>query len=506
MKKTITIVILLFIAELMSAQEPQKTNVGKEPVSARPNVMVKNDSVRTTGSIPAQRKFVILVENEKKSKVIEDTNDRLLSLQETVRSEKQKGLLGELLWTGFTSAFKQKTVNMSSNLISMGLNYFTEALKSDREKWYRKAQQQCYYNQSLSAESKIDDFYALPSTKGAMDPENLKFEGFGCKNYIELMDKPKEGVGVFYVFCKMRRDSVGLRHIVNHSKFYVEIDSLYFNPKYCNLPNDSTGSADNRFNFQKRDNLSLELKVRFYSSWINQAVMISNDQLLGEFNVNVEIDKNKLNKDGLFIYDKNDPDFDDLISVDGDCYIVPRSYTGTTDGISYQPSWGTGQYRIEMEVTEKCSIVDSYYQIRESGNGEAVAFANATPGKKKWDKAKWKVEWKAMNSRRKNDSFFKNAWKCVVTAYKGTGWVATLTDPATTALYSWETKKLDDWIDEIHDKIFDSDEKEETGKSGKSNVTTTTSPTQSQGNSDPSAGPKGLSDKNINPFQSKTGE
>lgn len=404
-------------------------------------------------TIPAQRKFKILVKNEKRIKTIQETNDGLLALQSASKAETQFGLLGDLLWTGFTNAFKQKTVNASSNLVSLGLNYVTEALKSDREKWYRRAQQQCFYNQSLSAESKIDDFYALPSVKGAMDPENLKFEGFGCKHYIEANDGSKEGVGVFYVFCKMRRDSVGLRHIVNHSKFFVEIDSLVFNPRYCNLPNDSSGSADSRFSFEKRDNLHLQLKVRFYSSWINQAVMITNDQLLGEFTVNVNVDKNKLNKDGLFVYDKNDPAFEKLVSIDGDSYIVPRSYTGTTDGVSYQPSWGTGQYRIEMEVSERCSIVDSFYQIRESGNGEAVAFADATPGKKKWDKAKWKTEWKAMNSRRKGDSLLKNAWNCVISTYKGSGWVATLTDPATTALYSWETQKLGDWIDDMYDKL-----------------------------------------------------
>lgn len=438
MKKVIAMFFLLLVAGMVSAQAPK-----------RPGGMSDGRQAR-----PAQRKFQILVENERKAATIQETNDRLQALQESARGEAQRGLFGDLLWQGFSSAFKQKTVNATSNLVSLGLNYVTEALKSDREKWYRKAQQQCSYTQSLSAETKIDDFYALPSTKGAMDPENLKFEGFGCRNYIEVMDGSKEGVGVFYIFCKMRRDSVGLRHIVNHSKFLVEIDTLIINPTYCNLPNDSTGSADSRFSFEKRDNLNLQLKVRIYSSWMNQATMITNDQQLGEFTVQVRVDKKKLNADGMFVYDKNDPDYERLVSIDGDCYIVPRSYTGTTDGVNYQPSWGTGQYRVEMEVSERCSIVDSYYQIRESGNGEAVAFADATPGKKKWDKSKWKVEWQAMNSRRKGDSFFRNAWNCVVSAYKGTSWMATLTDPITTSLYTWETQKLGDWIDDMHDKLF----------------------------------------------------
>ena len=433
MKKLSSILILIFLSGNLSAQEPPK----------------KVGSTDKSQPQEAHRKYKIFVENERNAKKVLETNEQLLALQASTRGEAQRGLLGDLLWQGYTSAFKQKTVNATSNLISLGINYISEALKSDREKWYRRAQQQCYYYQPLSTEAQIDDFYALPSTKGAMDPENLKFEGFGCKNYIEAVDTGK-GVGVFYIYCKMRRDSVGLRHIINHSKFLVEIDSLVFYPKYCNLPNDSTGSVESRFSFEKRDNLNLQLKVRFYSSWMNQAMILANNQQLGEFTIKVKVDKEKLNADSLFIYDKNDPDYEKLISIDGDCYIVPRSYTGTIDGVNYQPTWGTGQYRVEMEVSEQCSIVDSYYQIRESGNGEAVAFADATPGKKKWDKSKWKVEWKAMNARRKGTSVLNNAWNCVVSAYKGNGWVATLTDPAATALYSWEIQKLTNWIDDIY--------------------------------------------------------
>ena len=432
MKKVVSMLVLLAIAGTMSAQSQM-----------------------------AQRKFQIIVENERNIKKVQDTNNRISELQEAAREESQRSLfLADLLWKGYTSAFKQKTINASQNLVSLGLSYITESFKSKQKDWYRRALDQCFYHKTLSTESQINDFYALPSIKGAMDPENLKFEGFGCKNYIEVGDS-KKGTGIFYVFCKMRRDSVGLRHIVNHSKFLVEIDSLLFYPKYCNLPNDSTGSVESRFSFEKRDNLNLELKARFYSSWMNQATMITEEQLLGEFTINVDVDKNKLNKDSMFIYDKKDPDFNDLVSIEGDCFLVPRSYTGTMDGKNYQPSWGTGQYRIEMEVSERCNIVDSYYQIRKAGKGEIVAATEGTPQgdhinseKWKWDKAKWKVEWKAMKVRKKNTPFYKNVWKGVISAYKGNGWMATFTDPAATALYEWEAKEIGEWIDEMHDKVF----------------------------------------------------
>jgi len=437
----------------------------------------------------AERKFQILVKNVDKERIIHDSNERFLELQASA-NDRAIGAFGSLLWGAYSSSIIQKTVNATSNLVSLGINYLTEAVKSDREKWYRAAQEQCHYNQVLSSETSINDFYAAPSTKGAMDPENLKFEGFGCKNYIELIDEPGQGVNVFYIFCKMRRDSLGLSHIVNHSKFLVEVDTLIFVPQYCNLPNDPTGNPDNRFSFDKRSNLKMTLKVRLYSSWMNQATMITNDEQLGEFTVHVKIDRSKMNDKGEFIYDKNDPDFNRLVSVEGDSYIVPRSYTGTTDAQHYKPTWGTGQYRMEMEISEDCGIVDSYYQIRESGNGQEVAFADATPGKKKWDKAKWKAEWNAMNVRRHGDSVWKNMWQCIVTAYKGTSWTATLIDPLTTSLYSYETTKLNEAFSDLRDKIFPEDsDASPTPAPALSSVPTTKTGNKSNGGGKPAERP-----------------
>lgn len=399
----------------------------------------------------AQRKFQILVENERDVKQVENKTERLLRFQDSVRNGKDRSLIAGLLLSGLGSTIRDKTVKASQNVV----NLVTESLRSKRKDWYRKAKQQCYYKQSLTAESKIDDFYALPSSNGALDPANIKFAGFGCKNYIEIVDEAneKEGVGIFYIFCKLRLDSLGLNHIVNHSKFLVEIDSLVFNPKYCNLPNDSTGNPDSRFCFDKRDNLVLQLKARFYSSWINQAIMIADNQLLGEFTINIKVDKSKLNSEGLFVY-KNNDEYNELVTVNGDCFIVPRSYTGTNDGTTYSNSWGTGQYRVEMDVIEQCSIVDSYYQKPIIGKKHAVVLTNKDDKDKdgipyRLDKKKWKVEWNAMKKRGKRSSFFKSAWNSIVSAYKGTGWMATLTDPVTTALYTWEAKKIDNWINEI---------------------------------------------------------
>ena len=386
--------------------------------------------------LTGERKFQILVTNEDKPSVINRFNNDVRSLQTSTRSAAQRGFLDAAM-SGYTGLITSSTVNATSSIITMGINYLAQKIKGDRENWYKAAKQQCNYTHLLSSGTSIDDFYALPSTQGAMDPSNLKFEGFGLKNYIELSEEPGRGTGIFYVFCKMRRDSVGIQHIVNHGKFLVELDTLIFVPKYCNLPNDSTGVS--RFDFNKRKNLTFNLKVRIYSTWMNQANIFTHDQLLGEFTVHARIDPKKVSSDGCFIFDKNDPDYQRLVSVTGDCFIVPRTFTGTTDAKNYQPTWGTGQYRIEMEVTESCSMNDSYYLVNEPGN----------KGKRKWDKAKWQPEWKAMKAGSHNAQFGQEVWECIVSSYRGKEWCATLTDPFKTALTTTETTALTDLFSKI---------------------------------------------------------
>jgi hypothetical protein len=176
--------------------------------------------------------------------------------------------------------------------------------------------------------------------------------------------------------------------------------------------------------------------------------MVTQDQQLGEFTVQVKIDKNQLNEDGVFVYDKNNPEHKKLVNVSGDCFIVPRSFTGTTDAQKYQPAWGTGQYRIEMDVIETCEMIDEYYQIPIPQAGPSSEITQmASTKNRKWDKTKWQPEWNIMKSRKKSDSLLKNVWKSIEVAYKGDSWITTMTSPLVTALTSYETQKLNHWFD-----------------------------------------------------------
>lgn len=394
------------------------SSFAQRPASVRPG----GDSQR------GQRKYEIIVTNAETSD-IDDTNQRLDHAR-TRSLNRARGLDSELIGA-FSATGVGQIVSASTNVLGLGVNYLKKAIKGSREEWYNAAQRQCSFHRLLSTETHIDDFYSRPSVQGAMDPSDLKFEGFGCRSYIELPDKPGWGNEALYLFCSMRRDDEGLSHITDHSKFKMQIDTLMFNPRFCNLPNDSTGQLDASFNFRGRKDLVLNIKARIYSSWINEAIMVTHDQLLGEFSITARIDSTKLDN-GVFIYDADDPEMRNLVSIDGDCFIVPRSFTGTTDAVNYSPAWGTGQYRIEMEISESCRIDDAYYQ-HPSKPGE----------KPKWDKSKWGPEWKAMKAaRRAEPDFISQTWRTVTAGYVGDGWVAVITEPITKALIAQETTQL----------------------------------------------------------------
>lgn len=393
-------------------------------------------------SSPAQDKKEIKADRKFQMKIENYSSVGIQKLQEKITDEEDDAetrSFGDNLRVSFGSMLSTRAVNISANLLSL----IVDAIKGDQQKWLKAVQAQCSFSKELSSDTKISDFYAAPSERGPMDPENLCFKGFGCRSFLECQEDPTQGREVFLLACKLRTDSLGIAHMVNHSKFMVEIDSLTFDPYHCNLPNDSTGKATNRFSFEKRKDLMFSVTIKVFSSWINEYAQISNDQQIGEFTITAKIDQSKLNENGVFIYDKNDPDFEKLVAISGDCFLVPRSYIGNT---KKGDKWGTGEYRVEMTVSESCQINTDYYYVRPVGNGQEVAYANSQPGREKWDKDKWKTEWTEMQAD-KNSSFIRNAWSSIVNTCRGTGWIETFTDPIGTALYEYETEKLNDWLD-----------------------------------------------------------
>jgi hypothetical protein len=137
-----------------------------------------------------------------------------------------------------------------------------------------------------------------------------------------------------------------------------------------------------------------------------------------------KIDPEQLDENNIFVYsgklDKNNPK--KSVSVNGDCFLVPRSYVGSADMKTNQDSWGTGQYKVEMQISESCKINSKYYQDKTG----------------KWIKDRWNPEWKKIKQRKHPDSVWNQISGIVSSEYTGTTWITTLLEPMKTVIVQTE--------------------------------------------------------------------
>lgn len=352
----------------------------------------------------------------------------------------------------------------SQNLLTGAVNLLVDAVRSKKTDWQKQLRTDCRFTKTLLMQNTITDFYGSTSTRGAFDPDSIIFNGFACMQDIAYKVK-HEGrevsatLPVLQVRCSLRDDAHGLMRMLNHGKFEVWVDSVRIDPAVCNLPNDSLTERQlcyrTPFDFQRRKNLRLQLEATFTSSWVNEAVMLATDQQLGTFTVTVAIpDSTYLRHDGgaddgCFVFHRLDSaaiarlskaeraDYERraaCVTVVGDCFLVPRSFIGSNDMQTYAPVWGTGQYKVNMTLTESCDINDAFYH-------EAAAPGAKPGGKVRWND-RWKDEWRRMKHRRRSQPLLKQVANGVVMQYADGKWLGSLLNPVSDVLLSAESKYL----------------------------------------------------------------
>lgn len=368
----------------------------------------------------AQRKYDLIVNQSNDTLKF---NRGLRELRGNSEKLNNRNILSDLL-TGYLSLGTSTLMSASQNLLSAGIAYVKEAARDKRPDWEKGVMGESRFVKRLPMVTEVIDFYGSPSTIGALDPTDMKFSGFGCSQYITIMGEdsvPKEKE-VFYISCSIRDDEQGLSRILNHSKFEVQVDEIRFDPFLANLPNDTLSISEETripFSFDTRKDMEFKVKANLYSSWINEAIMVNKDVPLGEFVITAKIDPNKLDNDSVFRYSRFNPeDREKVVYVTGDSFLVPRSYVGTSDLENPSPAWGTGQYRVDMVIEESCRINDKYYKTADG---------------KKWQKDKWKGEWKKMNKRPKAGQSPK-AIDMIFPQFANGQWVTTIIEPASTVL------------------------------------------------------------------------
>lgn len=393
----------------MYAQQPVAATQVNEPQTQR--------------TVKGQRKYKLVV-NEGNDSTVAEFNRGLASMRGNLSN---RGFLDNLTGLYKKSAAGQ-AVSVTSSLLNFGLNAIIAATKSKKPEWEKAVRGECTFVRRLPMQMEILDFYRHPSTNGPLDPTDMNFNGFGCRQVIEYTD-PDGNVReeeVFYVTCKVKSGPEGKARMLNHSKFEMEVDTLRFNYALCDLPNDSLGMAtDNRigFSFDSRKDLKFVVNATITSSWINQALMVFNDQPLGSFDIVASIDPKYIDGDGVFrYYADRDRNSGKDVRVSGDCFLVPRSYVGSSDMRNIQDSWGTGQYKVEMKVSEVCKINEKYYMTADGR-----------------DNKKWKDEWRLIKKRKKQPSVWKQLLGVVSSQYKDSKWVTVLAEPAINAFIQYET-------------------------------------------------------------------
>ena len=457
-----------------------------------------------------------MTENNKKSErvyrmiVHENTDDALTLNNEGGMQRSIVGDAWKAIRQSYTSTFMGQLASTSSDILSAGINLLVDKLRSHNPDWMAQLKKDCTFSKTIPMPQEIANFYSKTSNRGSTDPEGIIFDGFGCQQYIQYVDNDsvdangkkvevKRVIPVFDIRCSLRKDEMGKIRMLHHGKFEVLVDYVYVNPLFCDLPNDSLTSdkidLQTPFGFDKRQNLNLNVNAVITSSWMNQATQIYNDQQLGEFSIKICIpDSTVLEKDGpfkdCFVYVRPDSAYMESIgwdyetyasimkkkqvSVIGESFLVPRSFIGTDDGQSYSRTWGTGQYKVNMTLTETCDVKMGYYctlcheeemkmaRLKKSkddfGAGMHVSAVVNPPvlgqmlshkGNHKWNN-RWKEEWDKMKKRRKNKKFFTGIWDNIRVNYQDYKWVYTMLTPVANAVLEQENKfvakQLNKWF------------------------------------------------------------
>ena len=224
--------------------------------------------------------------------------------------------------------------------------------KQQKQKWMQMIQQENNYTDSLMYVSGVKDFYSETSGYGALDPSNINFDGISLRGM-------RNGDEVVFISCHI--DTTRLDHLFQHSKFHLVVDTVAFNPFKCHLPNlaangirmmkDDKNGRDNSFKFSEREHLTIGMELSVYSSWINEAVMVQKDVLLGTFKMSVRIPDNVQS----YHYSRAEAlrDNKELVEMEGDCFVVPRSFMPIS---ATERMWGTGEYNLKVKFRESCQF------------------------------------------------------------------------------------------------------------------------------------------------------
>lgn len=247
------------------------------------------------------------------------------------------------------------------NVVATEIINLTQIRSKQKKAWEEMRQRECMFVDSLQSVKGQSDFYGRQSNYGPLDPSDMNFDGITLK-------ANRGGQEVLKMVCHI--DTTKFDHLFLHSKFYLVVDTIVFHPYRSFLPNLKANRIEqphadeasqyeidywntiSQFSFDEHGAPTVNIKMDVYSSWINELVQVYQDVKLGTFSVNIPISEKEL-KDSIYIYSREKAIAENrpTINMDGDCFVVPRSYMPVA---ANNPSWGTGEYKMKVVLSEKC--------------------------------------------------------------------------------------------------------------------------------------------------------
>lgn len=366
--------------------------------------------------VSARRTYTVAVQERN----LEEQNRFSSQLKKEISRSGSRGI-AEDLFNSYRKTAGDIFTDAAGRVVNVAVNYAVDNVRSKRGKWEKAVNNECRFTKDLKMLSEIHHFYKEVSNIGPMDPTGMVFDGFSCSQDINV---GPETQNVFKVVCKVRTDSLGLQSMASDSRFLLYVDEVAFNPYLCDIPNDSLDNVDLRipFDFQKRKDLKLKIRATVSSTWMNQVLQITRDQVLGTFDIEIGIDPAYVKADSTgasvfrYKYAPGNP-ANRLVRVNGDSFLVPRSYVASkADG----DIWGMGQYKVDLVISESCTINRDYY-LKEGSKTE-------------WNESAWKPEWEKIRQRPKRGGFWKDVLDAVTQGWSNGQWVVKTTSPATSYL------------------------------------------------------------------------
>ena len=122
-------------------------------------------------------------------------------------------------WLVMGKALISTLASNASNITINEIMKVANIRENKKKEWENMIGNECRYVDSLTYVNNLTDFYEEGSYNGALDPANLRFNGF-------TLNAQRDGKDVLRFYCHVNTEDEGLCEIYNHSKFSLVLDSI----------------------------------------------------------------------------------------------------------------------------------------------------------------------------------------------------------------------------------------------------------------------------------------